>query len=128
MGCPVFYACNDKQLILGLITGDKKEALSCLGSSFEELTAGTSDGAVEKHLPAVRVEDGEVTVKIGSVLHPMTQEHSIDWIYLETREGSQLKKLSPNQEPIAKFALSTGDEPIAAYAYCNLHGFWQTKL
>lgn len=128
MGCPVFFECKDKKGVLGLINGSKEELAACIGSQFQELDASKSEGAGEKHLPSVSVEGNLITVMVGSVAHPMTEEHSINWIYLETKEGSQLKKLTPDQEPKAQFALAPGDKPVAAYAYCNLHGFWKTDI
>lgn len=128
MGCPVFYECNDKKGILGLIQGSKEDLANCLGEHFTELDASKAEGAGEKHLPEVSVNGSLVTVTVGSVEHPMTDEHSINWIYLETKQGSQLKKLSPGKAPRAEFALSPEDTPVAAYAYCNLHGFWKTNI
>lgn len=128
MGCPIFFECKEKSGVLGLITGDKEKLLQCLGSQFEELDATKAEGAGEKHLPQVEVKDNLVVVTVGSVAHPMTEEHSINWIYLQTQEGSQLKKLSPGKEPKAEFALSKTDSPVAAFAYCNLHGFWKTSI
>ena len=58
----------------------------------------------------------------------MTEEHSIGWIFLETQKGGQFVKLSPSSEPVGEFVLSQGDTALAAYAYCNLHGFWKTKI
>ena len=73
-------------------------------------------------------EGNKIIVNVGSVLHPMTEEHSINWIFLETKNGGQLVRLSPSCEPVAEFILADGDEAVAAYAYCNLHGFWKTEL
>ena len=128
MGCPVFFECKDKKGILGMIQGSKEELKKCLGEHFAELDASKAEGAGEKHLPHVERNGNLVTVSVGSVAHPMTEEHSINWIYLETEQGSQLKKLSPDKEPRAEFALAPEDKPVAAYAYCNLHGFWRTEI
>lgn len=128
MSCPVFYECTEKKGILGLIEGCKEELSACLGSDFKELDPSKSEGAGEKHLPCVSVDGSTVTVQVGSVLHPMTEEHSIGWIYLETKEGGQLKFLSPNHEPKVEFVLASRDQAVAAYAYCNLHGFWKAEI
>ena len=85
-----------------------------------ELTSNTTEVAIEKHLPTITVSENEVTV--GSVAHPMTEEHLINWIYLLTEKGSQRKCLLPGQEPSTQFALTEDDHVIAAFAYCNLHG------
>ena len=96
----------------------------CCGNEMEELVANTEDAAYEKHIPVVEVEGKTVKVTVGSTIHPMIEEHYIEWIYLETKEGVQRKCLKPGQEPIATFALTEGDEVVAAYEYCNLHGLW----
>ena len=57
--------------------------------------------------------------------HPMIPEHFIEWIALETREGVQIKHLTPGSKPQVVFALTQGDSVVSAYAYCNLHGLWK---
>lgn len=128
MGSHTFFECKDMPGILEVITGSGEELAKCIGSNFTELDASKSEGAGEKHLPCVTVDGSLVTVSVGSIAHPMSEEHSIGWIYLETTEGSQLKKLSPTGRPQAVFALAPDDRPVAAYAYCNLHGFWKTDI
>lgn len=128
MSCPIFFSCTDKKGILQLVQGSKEELKSCMGDCFEELDPAKAEGAGEKHIPIVDISGNLVTVTIGSVAHPMTEEHGIDWIYLETTEGGQLKKLNPGREPKVQFSLTGEDKPIAAYAYCNLHGFWKTDI
>lgn len=99
----------------------------CCGEEMEELTANTVDAAQEKHVPVVEKEGNKVTVKVGSVTHPMAEEHYIQWIYLVTKQGVQRKCLNPGEEPSATFALVEGDEVVAAYEYCNLHGLWKKE-
>ena len=99
----------------------------CCGQMMTELIPGTSDGAVEKHVPVVSVNGNEVIVEVGSVEHPMISEHYIEWIVIETKKGSQKVKLTPEDEPKAKFLLVDDDAFVAAYAYCNLHGLWEAK-
>ena len=91
----------------------------------EELTANTTDGAYEKHVPVIEQKGDHVTVTVGSVLHPMQEAHYIEWIVLETATGYQKYDLKPGDMPVADFAVT---EPvIAAYEYCNLHGLWMAK-
>ena len=77
--------------------------------------------------PEVEVLDGRVNVTVGSVLHPMAEEHSILWVYLETDKGGQKKDLKVGEAPIVSFAL-IDEKPIAVYAYCNLHGLWKKEI
>lgn len=93
--------------------------------SLKELTANTTDAAQEKHVPVVDIEGNQVKVSVGSVMHPMQEEHYITGIFIETKLGSQYRKLNPSDEPIAVFLLTEDDEFIAAYEYCNLHGLWK---
>ena len=99
--------------------------LKCCGEDMKELVAGAKEGAKEKHIPVYQVENGQVTVCVGSVEHPMQAEHSIEWIAVQTKQGAQYKKLAPGGAPKAVFALCDGDEVEAVYAYCNLHGLWK---
>ena len=90
-----------------------------------EITPNTVEAATEKHMPVVTVSGDTVTVNVGSVAHPMTEEHSITTVVLETQNGGQYKYLPHDSQPVAKFDVSSGDKAIAAYAYCNLHGLWK---
>ena len=100
----------------------------CCGEDMNVLTANTTEAATEKHIPVVNISDNIVKVTVGEVLHPMEEAHYIEWIYLETTEGIKRKKLQPNDNPIAGFALLDGEKVINAYAYCNLHGLWLKEL
>ena len=122
-----FYICKHCGNIIGKIH-DSGVSVVCCGEKMKQLIPGEVDASAEKHLPVVEIKNGAVTVVIGSVNHPMTEEHSISWVYLETNKGGQRKSLAPGEAPIVKFALAEDEEPIAAYAYCNLHGLWKTSI
>ena len=97
----------------------------CCGEPMQELVPNTTDAAQEKHVPVVEVSGNNVTVTVGSVEHPMTPEHYIQWICLQTKQGNQRKELKPGEKPCACFTLCEGDEVVAAFEYCNLHGLWK---
>ena len=118
--------CNHCGNIATLIE-DKGVPIVCCGDQMEELKANTTDAATEKHVPEVKVEDNKVHVVVGSTIHPMTEEHLIQWICLETENGGQLKKLTATDEPKAVFCLGE-DKATAVYEYCNLHGLWKKEL
>lgn len=99
----------------------------CCGEPMVEIKAGTTDAAAEKHVPVIEIDGNIVTVKVGSVTHPMLEEHYIQWIALQTKNGNQRVALQPGQEPVAQFALLPGDEVVAAYEYCNLHSLWKAE-
>ena len=107
---------------------DKKVPLMCCGEKMVELTANTTDAATEKHVPVVAVDGAKVSVVVGEVEHPMTEEHLITMIVLETKKGFQVAELTAEDAPKASFAVAEGDEPVAVYEYCNLHGLWVANL
>ena len=97
----------------------------CCGELMQELVANTTDAAQEKHVPVIEQEGSKVVVKVGSVEHPMVDAHYIEWIILETEKGVQRRNLNPGEAPKAEFILAEDDKVVAAYEYCNLHGFWK---
>lgn len=121
-----FYICEHCGNIVGTIK-DAGVPLMCCGQKMTLLEAGTVEASVEKHLPVVALEENAVKVTIGAVAHPMTEEHSITWVYLQTDCGGQYKYLEPGSEPSVTFAVAD-EKPVAVYAYCNLHGLWKTEV
>ena len=119
-----FYICPTCGQIVAIVKGTKVPVMCC-GKPMKELVPGETDAAVEKHVPVYEVEGNIVKVTVGSVDHPMTPEHYIEWIAIQTKYGNQRKKLSPESEPKTCFALCEGDEVLAVYAYCNLHSLWK---
>ena len=119
-----FYQCAHCGQIVAIV---KKTGVPviCCGEPMKEIVPGTTDAAVEKHVPAFEVKGDVVEVKVGSVEHPMIPEHYIEWISLQTKQGNQRKALTPEDKPEACFALCEGDEVEAVYAYCNLHSLWK---
>ena len=92
---------------------------------WKELKGGEIDAAQEKHVPVVTKKCKQVKVDVGSVAHPMTSEHLIEWVAIETAQGYQVKYLTPDSAPVCTFSLADGDSLVAVYAYCNLHGLWK---
>lgn len=121
-----FYICEHCGNIVGMVH-DGGVSLMCCGQKMKQLEPGTVEASTEKHIPVVTVEGNIVTVKIGSVAHPMAEEHHIAWVYLQTDIGGQRKCLAVGSEPVVTFAL-TDEKPVAVYAYCNLHGLWKTDI
>ena len=119
-----FYICETCGNIITHVNASGVPVFCC-GKPMKELVPGTTDAAVEKHVPVYSVEGNTVTVQVGSVEHPMLDVHFIQWVAVESKEGVQIKYLQPGQAPKAVFALSEGDELVAVYEYCNLHGLWK---
>ena len=121
------FKCNHCGNIFEVVN-DAKVVPVCCGEPMRELKANTTDAAQEKHVPEVSVEGNLVKVKVGSVEHPMTEEHHIAFIYLETENGVARKDLDHTGKPEAVFALAEGEKPVSVYEYCNLHGLRKKEL
>lgn len=121
-----FFICNICGNIVGLIE-DGGGPLSCCGKAMVYLEPNTVEASQEKHLPDVVKTEKGISVKVGSVLHPMEEGHHIDFIYVKTEKGGQRVRLDVGNSPEAEFCF-VNDKPVEVYAYCNLHGLWKTEL
>ncbi len=123
---PKFLVCEHCQTLVEVIR-DGGVPLICCGRPMIELIPNTTEVLAEKHLPYVRMEDGNVLIQAGIVPHPMLPEHHIEWMLLELENGIFRKHLQVCATPELLFQI--GDAmPVAAYAYCNVHGFFKTDL
>lgn len=120
----MFYRCETCGQIIAVV---KKTGVPvmCCGKPMKLIVPGTTDAAAEKHVPVFEVNGCCVTVRVGSVPHPMLPEHYIEWVSLQTKFGNQRKALKPGDKPEVCFALCEGDEVEAVFAYCNLHSLWK---
>lgn len=101
--------------------------LVCCGQDMVKMEAKTADSATEKHVPVIAKEADGYRVTVGSTLHPMTEEHYIQWIEL-TVDGLVLRqKLSPSDKPEAFFPVKGGKD-VSAREYCNVHGLWKGEI
>jgi len=149
-----FYRCEKCGNIVALVKSGGG-TLVCCGQEMTLLKANTTDAAVEKHVPFVEKEDGKIKVTIGSVIHPMTDAHYIEWIALVTENKIELVYLKPGMEPKAEFIYNFKEDiehiiddeneivpncegqncnfvytdksqkDFTVYEYCNLHGLWK---
>jgi len=122
-----FYKCEHCGNVIHYMT-DNGVPVMCCGELMKELIPGTSDGAAEKHVPVVKKEANKLQVFIGEIAHPMVENHYIEWILLETVKGMQCVFLQPGDTPYAEFLVADGDQAVAAYEYCNLHGLWKAEI
>ena len=120
-----FYKCETcGNVVVKLV--DSKVPLVCCGSKMQELVPNTVDASNEKHVPQVTMlENNMIKVEVGSGAHPMTEEHHIAFIYVETDKGGI--KVDLKDKPEAVVALGDA-KPLVVYEYCNLHGLWKTEL
>ena len=116
------YKCKHCGQVVEILDGGMNPV--CCGESMTLQPANTVEASREKHIPVIEVQDNGILVKIGSEPHPMTEEHLIEWVAIETEQGYQVKYLTANSDPVCSFSLADGDKFVKAYAYCNLHGLW----
>ena len=118
-----FYICKHCGNIIKYVNNSGVKVVCC-GEVMEELAPNTVDAAVEKHVPEVEQNNTNVMIKIGSVEHPMTEEHYIKWISVTTTKRVLDYELKPNMKPEVTFVLDD-EEILEVFAYCNLHGLWK---
>lgn len=122
-----FYICSHCKNVIVKVS-DSQVPVFCCGEAMKELVANTTDAATEKHVPVVQHDGQYIKVEVGSTLHPMTPEHFIQWIVLETDQGYTIHHLTADDEPKTAFVLNEGEKALAVYEYCNLHGLWKLEL
>ncbi len=121
-----FYICEHCGNLVGMINASGVPMMCC-GQKMTAIEPGTVEASTEKHIPVATVNGNTVTVEVGSVAHPMVEEHSILWVYLQTDKGGQRKNLEVGKAPAVTFALAD-EKAVAVYAYCNLHGLWKADI
>ncbi len=119
-----FYRCRHCGNIITFLKASGAP-VSCCGEPMKKLEANTTDASTEKHVPVVTQVDGKVQVIIGSVLHPMVDEHYIEWIACVSEEKVEFRYLEPGVQPMAEFYNITSG---TVYEYCNLHGLWKAEF
>ncbi len=119
-----FYLCKKCGNVVSLLVeGGGK--LICCGDEMEELTPNTVDAALEKHVPYSEVRDGKIVVKVGEEMHPMDEEHYINFVALQHDNTVEIHNFKPGEEPIYVFDYY---ENATVYAYCNKHGLWKSEI
>ena len=118
------YKCDSCGIVVEILHAGDGD-LECCGTPMKLLTEQTADATTEKHVPVVEKADGGVKVLVGSVPHPMTQEHLIEWIEVQSGDQITRRYLKPDEAPEAVFeGLDAGG--ITAREYCNMHGLWKS--
>ncbi|NLY10723.1 MAG: desulfoferrodoxin [Firmicutes bacterium] len=97
----------------------------CCNQPMSLCTENTVDASVEKHVPFIEKIPGGYKVTIGSTIHPMDDDHYIEWIQIIADGKSYRQYLSPGDEPVAVFMIEA--EKVTAREYCNLHGLWKAE-
>ena len=107
--------------------------LVCCGEPMTLLSPKINENeGLEKHIPVYTAKPGcenavAIHVTVGSTEHPMTEEHYVQWIYVQSEHGGQRKSLNPGDKPEAVFVFKN-DKPIKIFEYCNLHGLYSCDI
>ena len=116
-----YFKCPICGNVIEVVNGDINR-LKCCNKELELLIANTTDGALEKHVPVYEINNNEIIIKVGEVIHPMEEKHYIMWINLVTDNKVIRVSLKPGDEPIIRLPYI---KDSIIYEYCNLHGLWK---
>ena len=117
--------CGNIVMVLNFGGGD----LVCCEQNMIQMAEQTADSSTEKHVPIIEKVEGGFNVTVGSTLHPMLENHWIQWIELIVDGKRLMMELKPGDEPKAQFCCTCDDpETVSAREYCNLHGLWRGEL
>lgn len=121
------FKCNVCGNIVELVHEGGGE-LVCCGKPMEEKLSKTTEEGNEKHLPVTEIYENEIKIKVGSIEHPMTEAHYIEWIMIKYNNRKEVIKLSPNEKPFVTFKMEEDFNILEIYEYCNVHGLWKSTL
>lgn len=122
-----FFICSICHNIVELID-DRGVPLFCCGKPMQALIPNQNETSSEKHKPIYTLNDTSIIVNLGKENHPMEEKHYISWVQIETNHGTQRKKLKPTDKPQVIFPLLEDEKIKSIFAYCNIHGLWETKI
>lgn len=97
--------------------------LVCCGQPMTLHDENIVDASLEKHVPVVEKTKEGFKVTVGGVLHPMEEEHFIEWVQVIAGDKAYRQFLQPGQEPTAVFSIDADE--VVAREFCNLHGLWK---
>ena len=113
------YICKHCGKIIEKFPGTHGCPTKCCGEDMSELKANTTDGALEKHVPAVTVDGNKIHVQVGSIPHPMT---------LVSDKEVRRHDFAHTDAPEYTFTIGENEKPLKVYEFCNLHGLWVKEL
>jgi superoxide reductase len=121
-----FYRCNKCGNLVAVVN-EGACTPQCCGQPMEKLVAGSTDAATEKHVPVAVREGADVKVTVGSVEHPMLEEHSIQWIALAQGDRVEIHHLHPGEKPQTGLRFR-GRGPGDGLRVLQPHGLWKCEL
>ncbi len=122
-----FYICPEKQTVIEVVEG-QQAPLTCDGKPMEELVPNSTEAAVEKHMPVLSIENGELKVCVGEVEHPSIEKHWIPFVAVKAGDLVLRRSIKATEKPEAVFPLGNFKGEVEVYAWCNLHGIWKATI
>ena len=119
-----FYKCSKCSGILFKLKSSNNK-ISCCNEEIQEVSVNNIDHSNEKHLPQISFSNNLMNVSIGSITHPMTTDHLIEWVFVEYGNGGEFVYL--NSEPFVTINV-LGKVVKNVYSYCNQHGLWVKEV
>ena len=119
-----FYLCKKCGNVVSMIVKGGG-SLVCCGEKMEELVPNTVDASAEKHVPQYDVRDDKIVVQVGEIMHPMDEDHYINFVALEYGDTIEIHNFKPGDEPVWVFDYQ---ENATIYEYCNKHGLWKADV
>jgi len=116
------YKCEGCGNIIEVLHG-AKGILKCSNQRMILQKEKKEDLGNEKHVPIIERTEKGIKVKVGSVAHPMVEEHYNEWIEVIANGQSYRKFLNPGDQPEAEFDIGPGE--VQAREYCSIHGLWK---
>lgn len=121
-----FYRCNIcGNLLFVMVDPDVRP--TCCGSDMEILDPTHGTEGSEKHAPIIEFHQNDTEVQVGLQLHAMAPEHRIEWIALTDGQRVEIQKLGLTTPPVVKFSKMNNGGKVRAYAFCNIHGLWESE-
>lgn len=121
---PKFYKCSHCGQIIAKVN-DTNVKVVCCNEEMQQLIPGTVEASREKHIPVYHVENQILKINIGSINHPMTEAHLIEWVFVQTSKKNIRVALHANMEPTVNILLENDEKVEKVLSYCNLHGLWE---
>lgn len=158
---PLIYHCSEcgKIMIANSIRlnhyhPERVPEIFCCGQPLLPLKVCTDQKIIDSHPIRFVIfggyERNSVRIEIEGGFHPMEKDHRIEWIYMRTFQGGQLKILPPGSRSFANFSFADNDafvycdrdicrmgrehcqflckRGMVVYAYCSKHGLFRMVL
>lgn len=123
------YRCNVCHNLVEVLNGGKGE-LVCCGQPMELVKENVSEDEKlnDKHLPVLEKTIDGVKIRVGAKMHPMNEEHHIDFIQVISNDEKYVKTKFLEIDEIPELNLKCSCSSLWARALCNIHGLFKGEF